>query len=127
MRASYVIYAKDVGGSDGGVVPPRFEFSVLQQQGNRRGKLILPKGGTSIMLNPLAQRRKQTHTLSRLTFEVRDVTKFCASARQNGRIFGSRHNANDYDFTNAKDPAGHPIQASHRLYHADTRPNNSTG
>lgn len=93
-----------------------FGFTALQEQGDRIVELLPSDSGPSNMLHPLAHGRKDGQTLVKLIFGVRDVAGFCTRARQNNLVFGPVHKANGYEFANAKDPDGHPIQVSSRIY-----------
>jgi catechol 2,3-dioxygenase-like lactoylglutathione lyase family enzyme len=93
-----------------------FGFTALQEKGDRIVELLPSAGGPSIMPRPLVHGRKDSQTLVKLIFGVRDVAGFCTRARQNNLVFGPVHKANGYEFANAKDPDGHPIQVSSRIY-----------
>ena len=93
-----------------------FGFTALQEKGDRIVELLPSAGGPSIMPRPLVHGRKDSQTLVKLIFGVRDVAGFCTRARQNNLVFGPVHKANGYEFANAKDPAEHPRLVSWRIY-----------
>ena len=97
MLTSYLIYTKDTAAM-AAFYHQNFGFTALQEQGDRIVEL------------------KDGQTLVKLIFGVRDVAGFCTRARQNNLVFGPVHKANGYEFANAKDPDGHPIQVSSRIY-----------
>ena len=115
MLTSYLIYTKDTAAM-AAFSHQKFGFTALQEQGDRIVELLPSDSGPSIMLHPLAHGRKDGQTLVKLIFGVRDVAGFCTRARQNNLVFGPVHKANGYEFANAKDPDGHPIQDSSRIY-----------
>ena len=115
MLTSYLIYTKDTAAM-AAFYHQNFGFTALQEQGDRIVELLPSDSGPSIMLHPLAHGRKDSQTLVKLIFGVRDVAGFCTRARQNNLVFGPVHKANGYEFANAKDPDGHPIQVSSRIY-----------
>ena len=54
----------------------------------------------------------------KLVFDVEDVAAFRAEAETGGLVFGPIHQADGYDFSNARDPAGNPVQISSRAFRA---------
>ena len=115
MLTSYLIYTKDTAAM-AAFYHQNFGFTALQEQGDRIVELLPSAGGPSIMPHPVVQGRKHNQPLVKLIFGVRDVAGFCTRARQNNLVFGPVHKANGYEFANAKDPDGHPIQVSSRIY-----------
>ena len=49
----------------------------------------------------------------KLTFDVPDVTEFCATSYI---PFGKIHKADGYQFANTKDPSGNSVSVSSRAY-----------
>lgn len=94
-----------------------FGFDIHEEEGDRIVELVCSGGtGSNIMLHPLGRGRKRGQALVKLVFDARDVRKFCARAEGNGLVFGPIHNADGYEFANAKDPAGNIISVSSRAY-----------
>jgi len=52
----------------------------------------------------------------KIVFAVPDVKRFIAEHKKHGLEFGPIHQARDYVFANAKDPAGNSISISDRAY-----------
>jgi len=50
----------------------------------------------------------------KIVFGVADVQKFKAERERDGLKFGPIHDAAGFQFANAKDPAGNPVQISSR-------------
>ena len=93
-----------------------FGYTALHDPEDRLVELRPPGGGAVISLHPLAKGRKSGQTLVKLAFDVEDVPAFCAWAKANGLAFGSIHQADGYQYANAKDPAGNNISITSRSY-----------
>jgi len=76
-------------------------------------EMASPSGGCKIALHKAAKSQKSGAAM-KLVFAVADVIAFKAASEQRGLIFGAIHEAEDFKFCNAKDPAGNSISISSR-------------
>ena len=76
-------------------------------------ELNSPSGGSTIALHQAAKSQKSGAAM-KLVFAVKDVQKFVRECEQQGLEFGVIHRANEFEFANAKDPAGNSISVSSR-------------
>lgn len=93
-----------------------FGFEILLLEGDRIVELVSQGVGGNILLHPMSAGRKEGQTLVKLVLDVEDVEAFCRVAESRGLKFGSIHQADDYCFANAKDPAKNSISVSSRLF-----------
>jgi predicted enzyme related to lactoylglutathione lyase len=70
-------------------------------------------GGCAIALHQASAAQKSGAAI-KLVFGVADVLKFKSDREREGLKFGPIHTAGDFEFANAKDPAGNSIQISSR-------------
>jgi catechol 2,3-dioxygenase-like lactoylglutathione lyase family enzyme len=75
-------------------------------------------GGAGILIHQAAKAVKLGQAGVKLTFSVPDVAAFTTQAREQGLEFGAVHEANGYQFANAKDPDQNPVSVSSRAYRA---------
>lgn len=73
-------------------------------------------GGASILIHQAAKSVKLGQVGVKLCFQVEDVAVFAASAAQRGLAFGTVHQANGYQFANAKDPDNNSVSISSRAF-----------
>jgi len=76
-------------------------------------ELSSPSGGCTIALHKAARTQKSGAAM-KLVFGVADVRSFKDDCEKNGLHFGVIHEADGFEFSNAKDPAGNSIQISSR-------------
>ena len=93
-----------------------FGFTAVHTDGDRLIELEPKAPGMTILLHPAAASQKEGQVLVKLVFDVEDVPAFCATARENGLVFGKIHQADGYTFANAKDPSGNSVQVSSRSF-----------
>ena len=110
-----VIYTKDVE-ETARFYETYFGFEVSQSPGDRIVELIARDGGADIMLHPAAKGQRTGQSLVKLVFDVEDVAAFCALCSRAGLAFGPIHEADGYQFANARDPGQNPIQVSSRAF-----------
>lgn len=79
-------------------------------------ELNAPGTGISLLIHQAAKSLKFGQATVKLMFSVRDVAAFKTESAQKGLEFGSIHQANGYQFANAKDPDGNPVSISSRAY-----------
>ncbi|MEP7362024.1 MAG: VOC family protein [Acidobacteriota bacterium] len=70
-------------------------------------------GGCTIALHQASTAQKSGAAI-KLVFGVSDVAKFKRERELDGLKFGPIHAAADFEFANAKDPAGNSVQISSR-------------
>lgn len=70
-------------------------------------------GNCAIALHQASAAQKSGAAI-KLVFGVADVRKFKSEREQEGLKFGPIHTAGNFEFANAKDPAGNSIQISSR-------------
>lgn len=93
-----------------------FGFEASREPGDRIVELICGQGGANLMVHPAAKGQRRGQSLVKLVFDVRDVEAFCARCAAEGLVFGSIHQADGYQFANAKDPSDNPISVSSRAF-----------
>lgn len=82
---------------------------------------LRPKnGGSGILIHQAAKSLKLGQVGVKLSFHVADVEAFAADAAQRGLVFGAVHEANGYQFANAKDPDKNSVSISSRAFRAGT-------
>lgn len=79
-------------------------------------ELTPTNGGSTILIHRAAKSMKLGQAAVKLTFHVEDVAKFIASASKLDIKFGPIHQANGYQFSNAKDPDGNSVSISSRSF-----------
>lgn len=70
-------------------------------------------GGCNIALHQASTAQKSGAAI-KLVFGVADVPKFKKEREEDGLKFGPIHTVEDFEFANAKDPAGNSVQISSR-------------
>lgn len=79
-------------------------------------ELTPTNGGATILIHQAAKSVKLGQVSVKLTFHVSDVADFVIQASKADLKFGAIHEANGYQFANAKDPDGNSISVSSRAY-----------
>lgn len=110
-----ILYAHDVEATVR-FYEKHFGFQVMREAGDRIVELIPGDGGASLMIHPAAKGQRRGQSLVKLVFDIRDVEAFCARSAAEGLVFGSIHQADGYQFANAKDPSDNPISVSSRAF-----------
>ena len=75
-------------------------------------------GGAGILIHQAAKSVKLGQVGVKLSFHVPDVVAFAAEAAKRGLKFGAVHEANGYQFANAKDPDKNSVSISSRSFRA---------
>ncbi|MFD0892212.1 VOC family protein [Luteolibacter ambystomatis] len=88
--------------------------------------LTPPSGGCALVLLQASKGHKTGQSNVKLIFDVGDVAMFKADSAKSGLKFGAIHKGSGYEFANARDPAGNPIQISSG-YRMDGKPSASPG
>ncbi len=91
-----------------------FGYRACQIEGDRIVELKPVSGGTHLLLHPAGKAVREGQAAVKLVFDVAGVPAFCAQALQQGLEFGAIHQADGYQFANAKDPSGNSISVSSR-------------
>jgi predicted enzyme related to lactoylglutathione lyase len=73
-------------------------------------------GGAGILIHQAAKSVKLGQIGVKLSFHVEDVASFVAAAAERGLKFGAIHQANGYQFANAKDPDKNSVSISSRAF-----------
>ncbi|MEO8021145.1 VOC family protein [Polaromonas sp.] len=79
-------------------------------------ELQSPEGGAEILIHQAAKAIKLGQVGVKLSFHVSNVEVFVSDAQKNGLRFGPVHEANGYQFANAKDPDNNPVSVSSRAF-----------
>ena len=79
-------------------------------------------GGAAILIHQAAKSVKLGQVGVKLCFHVQDVEGFAAAAAKKGLKFGAIHQANGYQFANAKDPDMNSVSISSRAYRLPPAP-----
>ena len=93
-----------------------FGFKATSLPGDRIVELVAQDGGANIMLHQAAKGQRSGQSTVKLVFAVEDVEAFCRRCAENGLEFGAIHNADGYQFANAKDPCQNSISVSSRAF-----------
>lgn len=90
-------------------------FGMSPLPSNEKGWLELTgnAGGCTIALHQASKAQKSGAAI-KLVFGVADVRKFKSEREKEGLKFGPIHSVRNFEFANAKDPAGNAIQISSR-------------
>jgi predicted enzyme related to lactoylglutathione lyase len=110
--ARVILYVRDV--SKVASFYERF-FGMRQLPGATDGWIELgsPSGGCTIALHKASVAQKSGAAV-KIVFGVEDVKAFRSEKEKEGLKFGVVHEVDDFQFSNAKDPAGNSIQISSR-------------
>ena len=107
-----ILYVKDVAG-----VAAFYQqhFGMKPLPGNEEGWIEMSSGkrGCNIALHKAASSQKSGAAV-KIVFGVSNVRKFKAEREADGLRFGPIHSPSEFEFANAKDPAGNSIQISSR-------------
>jgi predicted enzyme related to lactoylglutathione lyase len=110
--ARIILYVKDIP-QVAAFYQKHFGFVPLPGAGKGWLELAAPEGGCNLALHQAARSQKSGAAM-KIAFAVSDVRKFKAEREKNGLRFGPVHEAEDFEFANAKDPAGNSISISSR-------------
>lgn len=93
-----------------------FGYTASQVPGDRIVELVPQSGGAHLLLHPAAKGLREGQVAVKLVFDVPDVPAFCTQAADQGLEFGPIHQADGYQFANAKDPSNNSISVSSRAF-----------
>ena len=110
-----ILYAQDVEATVR-FYEQHFGFRAYREAGDRIVELIPQDGGANLMIHPAAKGQRKGQAAVKLVFDVGDVEAFCRRCASDGLVFGTIHQADGYQFANAKDPSDNPISVSSRAF-----------
>lgn len=111
--STIAIYARDMQRS-ANFYQRHFGFETSGEVVEGLIELAAPSGGAKIIILQAAKSVKLGQVGVKLSFAVKDVEAFKASAVAQGLKFGATHRANGYAFANTKDPDKNSISISSR-------------
>ncbi|MBJ9986182.1 VOC family protein [Acinetobacter sp. S40] len=79
-------------------------------------ELNSPDQGITILIHQAAKSVKTGQANIKLVFSVEDIASFKSLCLSKGLIFGAIHQANGYQFANAKDTEGNSVSISSRIF-----------
>ena len=112
---SIVIYARDMQ-KTAAFYSEHFGLETTGEVVEGLIELFAAQGGASILVHQAAKSVKLGQVGVKLSFHVKDVAAFAASAAERGLKFGAIHQANGYQFANAKDPDKNTVSISSRAF-----------
>jgi predicted enzyme related to lactoylglutathione lyase len=110
-----VLYVSDIDAT-AKFYAEHFAFTISTEFGDRIVELSPIGNGSAILLHPAAKGQRRGQSAVKLVFDVRDVGEFCQRSASKGLVFGPIHQADGYQFANAKDPDGNSISVSSRAF-----------
>lgn len=112
---SIIIYARDMQ-KTAAFYSQHFGFRTMGEVVDGLIELRATHGGASILVHQAAKSVKLGQVGVKLSFHVEDVAAFAARAAERGLTFGAIHQANGYQFANAKDPDKNSVSISSRAF-----------
>ena len=110
-----MIYAKDMK-KTADFYAKYFDLEVTGEISEGLIQLNSSSGGTTILVHQAAKAVKLGQSAVKLIFSVKNVEDFKIKSAELGLVFGSTHQANGYQFSNAKDPDKNTVSISSRAY-----------
>jgi predicted enzyme related to lactoylglutathione lyase len=110
-----IIYARDMK-KTAAFYSGHFGFRTTGEVSEGLIELEATNGGAGILIHQAAKSVKLGQVGVKLSFHVPDVAAFIAVAAKNGLKFGAVHEANGYQFANAKDPDKNSVSISSRAF-----------
>ncbi|MEZ5935225.1 MAG: VOC family protein [Alphaproteobacteria bacterium] len=93
-----------------------FGYKAVVRDGDRIWELRPREGGLTLLLHPASRGQKEGQSLIKLLFDVEDVEACRSELTRRGLEVGPLHDADGYQFANAKDPSKNAISISNRAY-----------
>jgi len=112
---SIVIYARDMQ-KTAAFYSEHFGFETTGEVVEGLLELRAAQGGAGILIHQAAKSVKLGQVGVKLSFHVEDVAAFAARSAEHGLKFGAIHQANGYQFANAKDPDKNSVSISSRAF-----------
>jgi predicted enzyme related to lactoylglutathione lyase len=110
-----IIYARDMKKS-AAFYSQHFGFETTGEVVEGLIELQAKSGGAGLLIHQAAKSVKLGQVGVKLSFHVPDVVAFVEVAATNGLKFGAVHEANGYQFANAKDPDKNSVSVSSRAF-----------
>ena len=110
-----MIYAKDMNRT-AAFYKEHFGFKTSGEIIEGLIELTSEPSGTTILIHQAAKSIKLGQASVKLVFSVKNVEAFKVKRAERGLVFGSTHQANGYEFANAKDPDKNTVSISSREY-----------
>jgi predicted enzyme related to lactoylglutathione lyase len=110
-----IIYARDMK-KTAAFYRDHFGFKTTGEVMEGLIELQATNGGAGILIHQAAKSAKLGQVGLKLSFHVPDVKAFAVAASRKGLMFGAIHEANGYQFANAKDPDGNSVSISSRAF-----------
>jgi predicted enzyme related to lactoylglutathione lyase len=110
-----IIYARDMK-KTAAFYSENFGFKTTGEVIEGLIELHATNGGAGILIHQAAKSVKLGQVGVKLSFHVPDVGAFAAAAAERGLKFGAVHEANGYQFANAKDPDKNSVSISSRAF-----------
>ncbi|WDZ75174.1 VOC family protein [Ensifer adhaerens] len=110
-----ILYAQDVEETVR-FYEKHFGFEAFREAGDRIVELLNRDGGANLMIHPAAKGQRRGQSAVKLVFDVSDVEAFCERSAAEGLVFGAIHQADGYQFANARDPSDNAISISSRAF-----------
>ena len=93
-----------------------FGYEAITRDGDRIVELRPCTDGLTILLHPAGKGQKEGQSLVKLVFDVEDVGACRDDLSRQGLQVGPIHEADGYQFANAKDPSNNAISISSRAF-----------
>lgn len=113
-----IIYARDMKRT-ATFYSKHFGFKTTGEEIEGLIELHAPTGGAGILIHQAARSVKLGQAGLKLSFHVKNVEAFALAAAEKGLKFGAVHEANGYQFANAKDPDKNSVSISSRAFRSD--------
>jgi len=113
--STIIIYAQDMK-KTAAFYSEYFGFKTTGEIHEGLIELQATSGGAGILVHQAAKSVKLGQVGVKLSFHVEDVERFAAAALEKGLKFGPIHEANGYQFANAKDPDKNSVSISSRAF-----------
>lgn len=115
MPSRVLIYSKNVARMADFYVR-HFGYAATPDADGRIVELVHSERACTIMLHQAATSQRAGQSTVKLVFDVKDVPAFARAAMARGLKFGIVHQADGYQFANAKDPDGNSVSVSSRSF-----------
>jgi len=110
-----VLYVKDIP-RVAAFYQKHFGFYQLPLEAQGWTELVSSANGLTLSFLQLSKGQKAGQSCVKFVFDVEDVAASKDHYGESGLAFGPTHEAEGYQFSNARDPAGNLIQISNRRF-----------
>jgi predicted enzyme related to lactoylglutathione lyase len=115
-----IIYARDMK-KTAAFYSQHFGFTTTGEVVEGLIELRAANGGAGILIHQAAKSVKLGQVGVKLSFHVPDVKAFAVAATARGLTFGAVHEADGYQFANAKDPDKNSVSISSRAFRSGSK------